>query len=771
MDYLRPVRTGLLVLAAAAGITIFAVFALKTAKTPIRAPNSTVSQKTLSQSSSPIQTTTFPESRTLLAVVQPSRPTSSTLIVVPPVVVPFVPVPIIPRVPDPPKGKDKGKPPGANPPALKNPKPATPPSKKPPSKPVRQNCAAGRIPDPANPGACKKIATTTPATTPQSATSFLKGLGGKVTIGDLETMKTKFPSFKWVIVGDKVLGMDWVHPGGAALLGPYVNEPRADIKKSAWGGQYSWHLDHPTVKSILQKNTIATIVGDKSSDDIKSSVPNKKPAAVEKPPPSEEMRYDPSATVAVDFTQRVGKLKPKYGTYRSEERDDWNKIYDVDRTLGPLNMSVNRFQISVQDAEISADGTWVDGKGTQRGILKNLEKASGAVLVTVGFPWTAKSQNFVKGGFADGSWKAYFSRVYATLAKSLHAAKTKPMLIEIFGEPDLELWNWVYGKDPRRVYELSKMVHDEFRKYPGFKIGGLGFACPEQNFVCMPRYIDNFIDYYQAQKMKFDFWSFHAYLGWTDGSDPSTYPPAPGPYNFGSRVSAFKDILKRRGLGLTPVMCTEYAWQDGDGSASWGFKEPGKSARGSMTDHRSAARTLHAIEIVRFAPYDVAFTFWAQGVGGSVAQPDGQKWGYSYNPLVVYHEGQWRYKASYYAFWMIGKFYESHEIRYTNTNPKLGVVTSANGIIVFNKSPQTQSLTVSLKGIAADRKCTMYLVNAKTYKTSRGGLDAVISGPTDPTPPRVGGVTNVGAALKALKTLGPEATACILFSSPIEAIT
>jgi hypothetical protein len=276
--------------------------------------------------------------------------------------------------------------------------------------------------------------------------------------------------------------------------------------------------------------------------------------------------------------------------------------------------------------------------------------------------------------------------------------------------------------------------------------------------------------------MKFDFWSFHAYLGWTDASDPSRYPPTslstvppPNvPFNFGSRLSAFKDILIRRGLGSTPVMCTEYAWQDGDGSASWGFKEPGKSARGSMTDHRSAARTLHAIEIVRTAPYRIEAMFWAQGVGGSLAQPDGQKWGYSYNPLVVYHQGRWHYKASYYAFWMLGKVYRAPLIVSTTvSNPKLGVMPSANGIVIYNKSPQAQAVTLSVNGVAADRKCTMYLVDSKTYKTSQGGLDAVISGPTDPVPPRVAGVSNVGQALKALRTLGPEAVVCILFEKPI----
>ena len=598
-----------------------------------------------------------------------------------------------------------------------------------------------------------------------TAEETLKTLGGKVTIKDLESMKTKFPGFKWVIVGDKVIGMDgWVHPGGAALLAPYVNEPRADIKKSAWGGQYAWHLDHPTVKSLLKKNTIATIV-----------------AAAEKPAkpatkPPRDLAYDPGATVALDYARgRGGILKHPFGTYRSEERADWDKIYDVDRTLGPLNTYANRFQISIQDDEVDADGTWRDGKGTQRGILKLLEKTSKGVLVTVGFPWTSKSQKFISGDFKDGAWRAYFSRVYATLAKSLAAAKTMPMMIEIFGEPDLGFWSGVYGKDPQRVYQIAKIVHDEFRKYPDFKIGGMGFACPQQNFICLPRYIDNFIDFYQAQKMKFDFWSFHMYLGWTDGTDPSTYPPNQGAppvkseYNFDSQLTAFKDILKRRGLGYSPVMCTEYAWQDGDGSASWGFKEPGKSARGSMTDHRSAARTLHALELVRTAMYDVYATFWAQGVGGTVAAPPGEKWGYAYNPLVIYHQGKWRYKASYYAFWMIGKVYGSAMVWNPDVkNRKLGVVPSENGIIIFNKSPQAQPLTVSLKGVAAGRECILFLVDSKTFRTSQGGLDAVVSGPADPLPPRVAGVTTVGQALKNLRVLGPEATACILFESPIE---
>ena len=796
MDYLRSVRTGLLVLAAAAGMTVFAMFALKSTKS-VKASTSPSG----GPSGGPSAYTTTPVfvndssaapagARTLFAApTQAPRPTSSTLIVVPPAV-PFVPtaLPIIPRVPDPPK---PGKPAAASTPP---PKPGKPPASKPspkpgrpaastpppkpgkPSKPIRQNCAPGRIPDPVNPGTCK-------AKTLDTANAFLRGLGGKVTIADLETMKTKFPSFKWVVVGDKVLGMDWVHPGGAALLDPYVNEPRADIKKSAWGGQYAWHLEHPTVKTLLAKNTIATIVTPKTvvennkegvtcrQECVSKNLPCTVRKTVCKPDVIDTvLTLDPNATVGVDvYPAWGGMLERKYGTYRSEEVVNYEKIYDVERTLGPLKMAVNRFQISIQDAEVGEDGTWRDDKGTQRGILKLLEKASDTVLVTVGFPWTAKAQKYISGGFSDGSWKAYFSRVYATLAASLAAAKTKPAFIEIFGEPDLGLWNWVYGKDPQRVYEIAKMVHDEFRKYPGFKIGGLGFACPEQNFICLPKYIDNFIDFYKAKNMKFDFWSFHAYLGWTDASDPSAYPPAPGPYNFGSRLSAFKDVLKRRGLGTATVMCTEYAWQDGDGSASWGFGDPAKSARGSMTDHRSAARTVHAIEIVRAAPYPVHLAFWAQGVGGTQAAPEGQKWGYAYNPLVVFHEGRWRYKASYYAFWMIGRVYGARLVRSTSIkNPKIGVVPTANGILLFNKSPQAQPVTLSVNGVSANRKCTMYLVDSKTFKTSQGGLDAVVSGPTDPVPPRVEGVTTLGQALKHLRILGPEATVCILFDKPIE---
>lgn len=48
--------------------------------------------------------------------------------------------------------------------------------------------------------------------------------------------------------------------------------------------------------------------------------------------PSQEPQFDPH----------------KMGGYRSEERAYWEQIYDVDRTLGPLRMVSNRFQISLQ---------------------------------------------------------------------------------------------------------------------------------------------------------------------------------------------------------------------------------------------------------------------------------------------------------------------------------------------------------------------------------------------------------------------------------------
>jgi hypothetical protein len=327
--------------------------------------------------------------------------------------------------------------------------------------------------------------------------------------------------------------------------------------------------------------------------------------------------------------------------------------------------------------------------------------------------------------------------------------------VEIFGEPDLAIWNFVYGKDTARVFEVAKMVHDAFTPHAA-KIGGLGFACPEQNGVCIPGYIDAFVDFYKANKMSFAFWSFHLYLGWTDATDPSAAPNA-----FLGRATAFRNILRKRGI-TAGIVCTEYAWQDGDGEASWGFKEQARSARGSMTDHRSCARTLAAMDIVRGAGALAERAYWAQGVGSTLAAPAGKKWGYAYNCLVIWHhlEKRYRYKASYYAFWMYAKLAAGEGVAVQSKNKKLGVLATKKGVLVYNKSPAPQAVSVS--GLRGDAKCVLHLVDAKTFKLSAGGLDAVVSGPTSPTPPAVPGVATVAQALAALKTLGPEATACIL---------
>jgi hypothetical protein len=499
-----------------------------------------------------------------------------------------------------------------------------------------------------------------------------------------------------------------------------------------------------------------------------ATIPATKPATKPKPEPAPKPKpatkpKPKHATVTVDLAATQAAVRHKFGTYRSEERADWDKIYDVDSTLGPLGMVSNRMQISLEDAEIAADGTWTDAKGTQRGILRLLAKSSADdVLVTVGFPWTARAQKFIAGGFTDAAWRPYFLRVYSTLAKALAgAAVGKPVLVEIFGEPDLGVWDWVYGKDRTRVFDIARMVHDEFRRYPGFKVGGLGFACPEQDFICLPRYVDAFVDYAKGHGMRFDFWSFHAYLGWTDATDTSQYPPAPGPYNFASRAAKFRAALQRKGLGGATVVCTEYAWQDGDGATSWGFKDAKKSARRSMTDHRSAARALHAIDIVRATP-GVDRAYWAQGVGTAFGPPD-QKYAYAYNPLVVYHNGAYRYKAGYYAFWMYGKLAGARGVAAVASNPKLGVLATKRGVIVYNKSPAAQPVSLAVAGAPGDTPCELYVVDAQTYKLSAGGLDAVVSGPTRPVPPRVAGVATLAQAQARLASLGPEAVACLLF--------
>ncbi len=135
--------------------------------------------------------------------------------------------------------------------------------------------------------------------------------------------------------------------------------------------------------------------------------------------------------------------------------------------------------------------------------------------------------------------------------------------------------------------QVIKMAHDAFARHRDkFRIGGCGFALPGSAWVAA------FLDFYTASGMQFDFMSFHHYLGWTDATNPATYPGGSTALNLGYRNGVFHDLLAAKGLGGMPVVVSEYAWQDPSVTGAAGFGDPAKSARYTMTRWHSCARTL-----------------------------------------------------------------------------------------------------------------------------------------------------------------------------------
>ena len=182
----------------------------------------------------------------------------------------------------------------------------------------------------------------------------------------------------------------------------------------------------------------------------------------------------------------------------------------------------------------------------------------------------------------------------------------------------------------------------------------------------------------------------------------------------------------------------------------------------TMVGHASCARTLHAIDIVVRDP-TIVRAYWAQGVG-SKADDGKYRHIYAYDPFVVYDQDrkQYRYKASYYAFWMYGRM-AGTRLDVAQTDPKLGVWACRDGkatrVVMWNKAPQPRAATLAIAGVPDAAKCTMYRVDPATFKLEAGGLEAVISGPQSKLPfadPAIKTVAQAAAWLRA-NQLGGEA--------------
>lgn len=489
--------------------------------------------------------------------------------------------------------------------------------------------------------------------------------------------------------------------------------------------------------------------------------PLRTPAAVERllaaraPRPALDVSASPSA---------LPPLQPrKMGGYRSEEHAFWQQIYAPARTLGPLAMPSDRVQISLQDTELGPDGAFLDPAGTQRGILQLAAAAVDSdVFVTVGYPWTAASQAYISAGFPPG-WETYWSTCYTTLAAALmspaYSVGNKTLWIEIFGEPDLAAWSWIYGTDPARIFLAAKMVHDAFAPYRAagrVRIGGMGFAFPESAFV------PAFLAFYASAGMTFDFFSFHSYLGLTDADDVSAYPAKGELFDVGARNELFRAVLASAGLAGVPTLVSEYAWYDGDLLAAAGFGDPALSARDAIVGYRNCMRTLFSIDLI-VAQTDLLRAYWAQGVG-TVADDGVHPYIYAYDPFVVFDPArwQWRYKASYYAFWMYARM-AGERLAVAVADPKLGVWAARNGshvrVVAWNASPQPRDASLELPFVDLDSRCAMFAVDASTFALDATGDAAVINGPQALEPPRDAAVRTLADATAALARapLAPEA--------------
>jgi hypothetical protein len=156
----------------------------------------------------------------------------------------------------------------------------------------------------------------------------------------------------------------------------------------------------------------------------------------------------------------------------------------------------------------------------------------------------------------------------------------------------------IFGTNMTNTFVAAKLAYDAFARYRDkFIIGGMGwsFMYTDPNDF----WINSFLQYYKQQGMRFDFFSFHSFLVWNDGTNPSQYPFIDPKYgnlvdygNLSWRVKQWNLMLQRQGLGGVPVILSEFAWADPDGYGAAGCLDAAKSCRFSMTRWKSCARTL-----------------------------------------------------------------------------------------------------------------------------------------------------------------------------------
>ncbi|MCE5331733.1 MAG: carbohydrate-binding protein [Bacteroidales bacterium] len=395
-------------------------------------------------------------------------------------------------------------------------------------------------------------------------------------------------------------------------------------------------------------------------------------------------------TVFINDNSNTELLDKKFGGYSPEKVLWMDQIYDSVKTLGPLNLKFNRFQLDVNKQ--TADGTWIDDGNSQVWIIKRTQNNGCTNFITI------NTHPNVKGD----STKMY--NFFTSIANALvNASNGKDIYLELFGEPDLSAWNWYTG------YTTFNDFYSEFKfavdcitpicqAHPNLKLGGCGFAwAGTPNDIWYKQFIDKIIQ----DNLSLDFISYHHYYEWDETLSLSQSDHAGAIDRFDKAKNVFdKYALTREAINKkTEFIISEFSWAYGDWNTAF-------SKSKSFISYRNCARTFETLfQMGLDSLKGVDKIFWAQSVGQYI-----EGWGETYDywtffPFVNWHflkSGQtfYTYNAAYYAFWFYGQMKGKRIPMTFSTDNFQGLASTENDttyLAIWNRSSKDTTLSIQFK--------------------------------------------------------------------------
>ncbi len=424
-------------------------------------------------------------------------------------------------------------------------------------------------------------------------------------------------------------------------------------------------------------------------------------------------------TATIDFSTHSGNaLQQNFGGYSPEKVLWFDKLYDSAKTLGPLKPKVHRMQLDVNKQ--GTDGTWIDDGNSQKGVMKIVQHLGGTNFVTI------NTHPNVKG--SDVKMNKFFTSIAQAL---VDVANGKEIYLELFGEPDLSVWNWYtqYTTFDKFYYEFKfavQAIAPIRAAHPNLKIGGCGFGL---SGTSSDNWYRQFVNNLISDNLVIDFISYHHYFGWKDADWLKTADRTSQVSRF-NKAKAVSDIYTATQNGRkVEFIISEFNWANGDWNTAF------KTGRAHIT-YRNCARALESLMYIGTDVFNgVDKIFWAQSIGQWI-----EGWGESYDywtffPFVSWHlfkdnTNFYTYNAAYHAFWMYGQMPDQRNNISFSNDDFLGLASSdskTNYLIVWNRTGTKKNLTFQFKGLSkplSNYLCEKYEVNSASFDTTKQFLSS-----------------------------------------------